>query len=226
MADITKITKQVIDLLNANSYDGSGVKEYGTTSGDEDFLDGAIARAIEEAKIITAERVCLADNSTLKSAFVQANQSINHGSLIPTHYGNIFNVNIVPYSGGTAMRGERRTSQIINAFRRNPDNIYGQTAHDEEDAGFESGTPSQLAGFYSDDDNLFEFTGYSATINYADFTNVALASYPTSLEVPITHIAVGLLAKDGTVSDKFGEHMGIGMALLGDVIAEKKDVAK
>lgn len=226
MADIAKITKQVIDLLNANEFNGSGVKQYSVDSGDEDFLDEAIARAIEEAKIIVAERVCLSDNSTLKSAFVQANQAITHGALIPTHYGNIFNVKIVPYSGAEAMRGQKRTPLIINAFRRNPDNMYGTVAHDEEDSAFEAGTPSQLAGFYSDADNLFEFTGYTATINYADFTNTALTSYPVSLEVPITHIAVGLLAKDGSVSNKFGEHMGIGMALLGDVIAEERGEAK
>jgi hypothetical protein len=227
MADLTKITKQVLDLLNANSYDSGGVKEYSATSGDEDFLDGAVARAIEEAKIIAAERICLSDNSTLKTPFIQSDEDIEHGDLIPIHYGNVFNVKITPYSGATnVIRGQKRTSAQIGDYRSNPDNMYGQIAHDEEDTTFENPTPSQLAGFYSDEHNLFEFTGESATISYADFTNVALSSYPVSLEVPITHIAVGLLAKDGSVSNKFGEHMQIGLGLLGDVIADKKEAAE
>lgn len=220
MAEINKITKQVIDLLNANSYDGSGVKQYSTTSGDEDFLIDAISRAIEEARIIVSEKICLAENSTLKQVFTQSNQAIAHGALIPTHYGQIFNIKIVPYDGADPMEGQKRNSSLINSYRRNPDNIYGQTAHDEADESFETPVPSQLAGFYSDDHNLFEFTGDSATISYTDFTNVALASYPVSLEVPITHIAVGVMAKDGTVSDKFGEHLNLGLSLLGDVIKD------
>ncbi len=226
MADLDKIKKQVIDILNANEFDEDGVKQYSATSGDEDFLDGAISRAIEEAKIIAAERVCLSDNSTLKTPFILSNQAITHGSLIPIHYGNIFNIKIVPYSGADAIRGQKRTSLIINSFRQNPDNINGQFNHNEEDTSFENPTPSQLSGFYSEEHNLFEFTGESATINYADFTNTALTAYPTSLEVPITHIAVGLLAKDGSVSNKFGEHLQIGLGLLGDVIVEKKEEAK
>jgi hypothetical protein len=225
MADVTKITKQVIDLLNANEFDVSGVKQYSALSEDEDFLDGAIARAIEEAKIIVAERVCLSDNSTLKTPLIQSNQAVTHGALIPIHYGNIFNVKIVPYTGADAMRGQKRNANLINSYRRNPDNMYGQIAHNAADTTFDNPTQSQLAGFYSDEHNLFEFTGESATISYADFTNTALTAYPTSLEVPFTHIAVGLLAKDGTVSNKFGEHLGIGMALLGDVIADKKEAA-
>ena len=223
MADLTTIKKQVVDLINANPFDTDGVKEYSATSGDEDFLDEAIARAIDEAKIIVAERVCLSDSSTLKSAFVQTNQAITNGAMLPTHYGNIFNIKIVPYDGAEAVRGERRTPNIISSFRQNPDKIYGQFNHNEEDTTFENPTPSQLAGFYSDDNNQFEFTGYSATINYADFTNIDLEDYPVSLEVPITHVAVGLLAKDGSVSNKFGEHLQIGLSLIGDVVTEKKD---
>jgi len=224
MADLTTIKKRVIDLLGANEYDADGVKMYSATSGDEDFSDDAIARAIEEAKIITAERVCLSDNSTLKKPFVLTNQTITHGALIPVHYGNIFNVKITPYDGADfTIDGQKRKSQLISSYRANFDEAYGTVAHDEMDDSFDTDVPSQLAGFYSEEEGLFEFTGDSATINYADFTNVELSNYPTSLEVPITHIAVGLMAKDGTVSEKFGEHMQIGMALLGDVIAEKDE---
>ncbi len=224
MADLTTIKKQINAILGT-AEDTAGVKQYSAVSGDEDFLDGFIARAIEEAKIIVAERVCQSDNSTLKSVFIQANQSITHGALIPTHYGNIFNVKIVPYSGAgaSAIRGQKRSAELISAYRNNFDNVYGQTAHNAADEAFETAIPSQLAGFYSDEHNLFEFTGHTATINFADFTNVALTAYPTSLEVPITHIAVGLLAKDGSVSDKFNEHFNIGLGLLGDVVADKQD---
>lgn len=224
MADLDKIKKQVIDLLNANEFDVSGVKQYSTTSGDEDFLDESIARAITEAQTIVAERICLSDNSTLKTPFILSNQAITHGSLIPVHYGNVFNIKITPYDGASfTLRGQKRNPELISSYRANPDNIYGEFGHDEEDEA--NNSPSQLAGFYSDEHNLFEFTGESATISYADI-NISITNFPTSLEVPITHIAVGLLAKDGSVSNKFGEHMAIGLGLLGDTIADKKEDAE
>lgn len=218
MADLTTIKKQVIDLLNANEHSG-GAKVYSANSGDEDFLSDAISRAIDEAKTIVAERICKSE-SGLKSAFAQT-QSITNGAQLPTHYGSIFNVKITPFDGASfTLKGQKRHSDLINSYRANPDEVYGEIAHDEEDTNMGDNVPSHLAGFYSDEDNQFEFTGHSATISYFDFTNVNLSSYPTSLEVPITHIAVGLMAKDGTVSDKFNEHMGIGLGLLGDAMKE------
>lgn len=221
MADLTVIKKQVIDLLNAGTYT-AGVRTYSATSGDEDFLDEAIARAITEAKYIAGEKVCAAEDSTLKSAFLIADQAITHGAMIPTHYGNILNVKITPFSGATfTIRGARRSAAQIDAYRDNVNSMYDSVAHNAADTGLGATVPSSLAGLYSEENNLFEFTGFSATISYYDFTSTDLANYPASLEVPITHLAVGLLGKDGTVSEKFSEHLNIGLMLLGETVNKK-----
>jgi len=220
MADLTAITKQVIDLIGANSYSG-GVKQYSSTSGDEDFLDGAISRAITEAKLIAGEKVC-ESSSHLKSAFIQKDQAIAHNAKIPAHFGELLNVVITPYSGASPMEGQKRSSQQIASYRTNLDNVYGAFAHNEaQTTGFTSDIPATQSGFYNDDNGIMEFSGHSATISYLDFQSTPLTDYPTVLEVPITHLAVGLLQKDGTVSEKFAEHYSIGISLLQDELKRK-----
>lgn len=223
MADVTKIKSQIIALLGIGEK-AAGANVYSGNIGDGDWTSGEIDRAIEEAKMIVGEELSRAKNPKLRTAFLQTDQTITNGAPVPNHFGEISKVEIVPYSGATYnLTGKRASAQEIASYRANPNNVHSETNHNASGSIYGKTFPSDLAGKYATDEDIFTFTGFSATITYADPTSVAIASFPVSTEVPITHLAVGILGKDGTVSEKFAEHYQIGMERLGSAMREEDE---
>jgi hypothetical protein len=219
MADVVKIKDQIKAILGVSQIT-AGVKVYSSTVvGDADWLNGEIDRAIVEAQYIVAEAFCRATNPKLRSAFLQT-ATPTSGDAIPNHYGEISKIAIVPYSGAAALKGVRKSAAEIASYRANISKIHSAVDHNVSEDVFGATYPSCISGQYAIDEDIFTFTGFSATYKYADFSSTALSSYPVSSEVPITHIAIGLLAKDGTISEKFGEHLQIGMSVLNEVATE------
>lgn len=222
MATLATIKTQVIALLSIGTRT-NGVKDYSSAIGDGDWTSGQIERGISEAQIIVAEYVCRAKNPSLRGAFLQTDQAITNGASIPNHYGEISNVKIIPYDGANALKGVRESSERVASYIANNGFIHSEVAHNAPEKVYGVEYPASTAGRYAIDEDIFTFTGYSATISYADINGVDLADYPATLEVPITHIAIGLLAQDGTVSEKFGEHMQIGMSILQGVVQNEDE---
>lgn len=219
MADVVKIKDQIKAILGI-SEEAAGVKVYSSTVlGDADWLNGEIDRGIVEAQYIVAEEYCRATNPKLRSAFLQT-ATPTSGNPLPNHYGEISKIAVVPYSGGTALKAVLKSAAEIASYRANPGSLHSAVAHNASEEIFGNTYPSCISAFYAIDEDIFTFTGFSASFQYADFTGVDLDDYPVSSEVPITHIAVGVLAKDGTISEKFAEHYQIGMNILNGVMAE------
>ena len=201
----TAIKEQIISLLNANQRT-SGNRVYSTTSGDSGFLGAEIDTAIVHAKLCVKQAICETDGHGLRSAFI-SNVTVAHGDPLPKHYGTPGVPIITPYDGAAnTLRGVRKSYEEIDSYRRNPivltQKLYGDLNHDEQS---EQGEASPIAGYYAFVEGHFYFTGFTAEIPLADFSESDGITLPDSTDSAVVFTALSKLAKDGTVSEKFGE---------------------
>lgn len=120
-------------------------------------------------------------------------------------------VNHLPY----AKEGTRKSYEDVVSYRENPvigafGRLYGDGLHNEPNP--ENTTQaSPLAGFYAIVNERFYFTGYSAQIPLALFSESDYDKIPASYEATVMKLAFGYLAKDGTLSDKFSQYHNLGL---------------
>lgn len=213
MIDNARTKKQILSLLNANERDTLGARLYSVNSGDEGFIGAEIDTAIEYAKMLVKEALA-SDNSLHRGAFI-VDTPVAHGTALPSHYGTHGIPKITPYLNAPASMvrtGTRKSVEEITSYRENSiilnsRKLYSDIDHDQPGYG---DAPSSLAGFYSVVEDVLYFTGYSAVVPLAVITGASDAFIPAEKESVVQAIALGKLAKDGTVSEKFGEWMQMG----------------
>ncbi len=205
--DLIRVKKQVISLIGANERDAiSGLRVYSGNSGDEAFLSAEIDTAISYALLEVMAAVCGTDGSPLRGAFV-TNTAVNHGEPLPQHYGTPGVPKITPFTGATfTISGVRKSVEEISSYRNNPivfgsKRLYSDFNHNQN----ANGQASSLAGYYSIVEGVLYYTGQSAVIPLAVFDESSEDLLPDSVEPTIAALAVGNLAKDGTISEKFSE---------------------
>lgn len=210
-----KVKKQIISLLDINKRNGSYERQYSLNIGDEGWIPDEINTAVDFACIEVCRTICETHGHSERGTFV-SNESVTYGAELPSHIGDAGIPIITPYTGANTILGRRKSYEEIDSYRRNPETdwgkVYGDVNHDQEDGG----KPSPLAGFYAIVDNRFYFTGLSATVPLAiaDNTSTTIDKTPLSYEPTVLKLAMGNLAKDGTISSKFGYFLQLGMTDL------------
>lgn len=217
MIDDVRVKQQIISLLNANERAIDGTRVYSLVSGDDGFIGSEIDTAVDYAKM-NALRVLANEDSTLREGFIRFVE-VAHGTALPAHYGAHGVPRITPYDGAEAKfikEGVRKSVEEIASYRENPEvlataKLYSDFDHDQSGDG---GFPSPLAGFYSVVENVFYFTGVSAVVPLAQILDGDEDLIPAEVEPAICFLALGKLAKDGTISEKFAEWNALGIAEL------------
>lgn len=219
MIDFTRIKKQIISLLSANERSGSGVLQYSTNLGDEGYLSGEIDTAIIYAQLDIMRTICETDGHPSRSAFV-SDTPVNHAEQLPHHYGSPGVPLIIPFDGAEyVLPGTRKSYEQIISYRNNENarglgGIYGDFAHD---VAMDGGGASKLAGFFAIVENTFYFTGFSATLPLADFEENDGQDISDAFEPAIVRLALGNLAKDGTISEKYAFYAEQGLRDLAGI---------
>lgn len=218
--DFLRVKRQIISLLNANATDANGFPLYSEALGDEGYLSGEIDTGIDYAAFAVMEAICSTDGHSLRSAFIRFAQCQNSMPL-PIHYGTHGTPVITPFEfAGDKQKkqGVRKSVEEIASYRENPvvasmGNLYSEIDHDQPDGNGNGASP--LSGFYAVVEGIFYFTGFSAVVPLAQILSIAdKILIPDSKEAAIVHIAIGKLAKDGSISEKFSEHAQMGQMEL------------
>lgn len=216
--DFLRVKRQIISLLNANQTDANGFALYLETVGDEGYLSAEIDTAIDYAAYSVMEAICSTDGHSLRSEFIRYVVCQNSMPL-PAHHGTHGTPVITPFEFAEdrqKKQGVRKSVEEIASYRENPvignmGNLYSEFDHDQPDG---SGA-SPLSGFYAVVEGIFYFTGFSAVVPLAQILASADRNLiPGSKEAAIVHIAIGKLAKDGSISEKFSEHAQMGQMEL------------
>jgi hypothetical protein len=211
--DIAKIKKQVIALLNINVRDAAGVPEWTDSIGDDAYLSEELDESIQNACLAVIQAICETDGHPQRYLFV-TNTAVTHGSPLPTHFGTIGVPVITPFTAASfTINGVRKSYEDIDAFRRNPSNIYGAAAHNVAT----SGAADRKAGYFAIVNAHFYFTGFSATIPLASFNLTSIALLSEAYEPTIIKLAIGSNQKLGMESDICSYYQGLGnqdMALI------------
>lgn len=197
VADQTRVLKRVTEILNlcdAAAYSAT-LSSRNKTRNATAIADFVIEAGLMIMKAI-AERpnefryLFLSDTSAITTSGA-ALPLIGSGTAQP-HLGPPASVLITPYTGGTAVQGDRKDYKKIQSYRENPEDVYDAIAHDAEG--------STLSGYYDIWEDRFYFTGKSAVLTLARHPQRAETAtlIPGIMENTWIRLAVGEAAKVGT----------------------------
>ena len=185
-ADFTRIRKRVTEILNAND---AGTFSETISARNKTRNADAIEAACIEAAMRVMQTVCEPVGSEYRKDFLQT-VPVNYKDTMPVRVGKPSMVEIEPYAGGAWREADQKDYRKIEAWRRNPNNIYDNIAHNA--AG------SSLAGFYDIWNDIIYFTGNACRVTVAVVSRDDVTTkIPDVWENTVIKLAVAFCMKAG-----------------------------
>lgn len=184
-ADITRVTKRVLDILNASD---AGTYSATVSSRNKTRAQASVDDAIIEAGLQIVSTIAAYPNE-FRAAFV-APVNVTHGQLLPDHLGAPVYVEIQKYASADWTEAKQKNYLKVQSLRRNESKIYDKLDHDVNG--------SSLSGYADIWERKVYFTGYAARVGLATAVRADVATkIPDILEPTLIKLSAANCLKAG-----------------------------
>lgn len=158
ISDIDKVGARVVWAIGAR--DESAVFDRTTT--DDRFDDEEIERALIETESEILRDIAESYHP-YRTDFLEWSSVLANGETIPKHFGNLEEVEILPYTGATEyITGQSESRENIRLWRENHNNRFDALNHNV--------FGSSLTGYFCLTNQTLEFTGVQARVRIFSYT--------------------------------------------------------
>lgn len=187
-----------VELATVAALNAATAGTWTATLADARRSTGEIRHAIVEADAGVVLAILFTPGHPLRSGYMAASASLNHGDEIPDSVGTYGQVEVDIAGTSAWVTGTPADLDDIKLMRRNPNSMFGSLAHNT------AGSP--IGGYYTIRDQRVFFTGTNARVWVGAFTpNYAspACAAPEQYTQAIRAGAVARLKKEGDMSDVF-----------------------
>lgn len=187
VASLVECQRAVTSAINAGT-----ASTWGVTLNDQRFSAGEIQHAIVSADSDVVHAILNSPKNPFRAGLMQASSTLSNGDEIPDSTGEYGPVEIDIAGTDSWVVGSPTNLDDIEMMRRNPNNMFGATLHNQ------AGSP--LGGYYHILHPKIYFTGTSARVWIGSFTpnyTSPACAAPEQYTPAIVQGAVSRLLKEG-----------------------------